>query len=224
MRISRRASLIIGLVVLSVGAGSGLAFASLGGDESHNLTGAELAGSYSTAPIVAPTALQRSSFGILRRPAREADVMPAEVRRVLDRDGELERKYGANLDLARSAPGPDNRGRVWLVPGQGQMCLFIPDTDGFGGTCQSTKAAQDGLLIVSLRGSIPQSAADTTAQSTTPGAMGAVVPDGVTSVQLTGSSSSRTVAVSDNVVTSAIGGFEHLSFNDAAGTHTIAIP
>ncbi len=64
---------------------------------------------------------QAAAFGILRRPQIETDLLPEDRwgRYRIGRIGQL----GFNLALARRARTP--LGNVWIIPGDGWICLSL---------------------------------------------------------------------------------------------------
>lgn len=68
--------------------------------------------------------------------------MPKEVEQAIASST----KYGRNAALARSIKTPYGTG--WVIPGDGYLCLAVPDplVEGFGTTCQTTaEAIQHGV-------------------------------------------------------------------------------
>lgn len=85
---------------------------------------------------------QAEGFAIFRRAPSGLDQPSAEARALLSGPSHT----GMNIDLARGYRGPDGTG--WVVPGNGSLCLVMPDpVDGFGVACEpTTKAKQVGLV------------------------------------------------------------------------------
>lgn len=92
---------------------------------------------------------QAAAFGILRRPQSDTDLLPEDRwdRYRMGRIGQL----GLSLALARRARTP--LGNVWVIPGDGWICLSLANSldssslDGGGMTASSTEHAIAGRLI-----------------------------------------------------------------------------
>jgi hypothetical protein len=156
-----------------------------------------------------------ADFAILRRPQMPGDAIasaPASAVAVaapsvgvsaqvgVTSSGVALMPAGVSLRLARSVAVPTSSlsaGRVWVLPGNGALCLRVVDPGGGDAVaCQTTDNAQAGMLVGSL-------------QPTLSGSGGAFVyglaPDGVNQVTVTGANgSSQTVAVNDNVYATTI--------------------
>ena len=87
---------------------------------------------------------QAAQFAVFERPRGADDAMPREARRQV---GDSTRS-GRNLDLSRAIDTVTGRG--WAVPGDGTICLVVPDpVDGFGIGCVPTEqAARQGAAVV----------------------------------------------------------------------------
>lgn len=90
----------------------------------------------------------RASFGVLRRPRRAADRLPAAGRRQLRPDPTVPDERGANPRFSRRATGQ----RIWVVPGRGTVCLVYIGGGMAGGGCASTEIARRGRLLRSVAG------------------------------------------------------------------------
>jgi hypothetical protein len=137
-------------------------------------------------PIAAVAADQASAFGVLRREQAPLDAFGGSA---------AQTPGGVNPQLARSvavATSSLSDGRVWIVPGNGVICLRIIDpAGGEGWTCAATSAARQGGLVGTL-----------VASPTGPGPafIEGLVPDGVTQVTVTDlDGDTETLPVSDNV-------------------------
>lgn len=85
------------------------------------------------------------SFAIFRD--RPATPMPADVAEQVGSP----RRYGRNPNLARKITTVTGDG--WVVPGDGWLCIAMPDpVDGFGTTCLPTQIAAARGLHVALSG------------------------------------------------------------------------
>jgi hypothetical protein len=133
---------------------------------------------------------QARRFAELRRSLVADDQIPADYRRRLDEWGNGERRWGANIDLARRV-GPG----TWLVPGDDFVCV-------------ATIAPRDGAVVFSC--ATPQDVDQGLLQPSSVDADGAgvitgVMSDGVESVTLVDrDGSSREVEVERNVYRAAI--------------------
>jgi hypothetical protein len=89
-----------------------------------------------------------SHFGVLRTPRRASDRLPPD-RRAYWRA--LKQKYGVRIAGARRALDL-NRGRVWLLPGAGFLCMDAEDKRArvTVGGCQPTWRARRGLVQLTV--------------------------------------------------------------------------
>jgi hypothetical protein len=86
------------------------------------------------------------SFSVLSVAARP---MPASIAKMVSRSRSA-RRYGLNTRLARPV---GSEGDAWVIPGQGELCLWITDpVDGGGIGCATTSQAAAGELSISLLG------------------------------------------------------------------------
>ncbi len=110
------------------------------------------------------SAQQSDSFGILRRPQRDDDLLPGGVTFVL---GGMGQRGGLNAELARRAATAV--GDIWVVPGNGHIAIVAG-----GATCSTTEiVAHNGLI---MWGSKREMRPNVVAHG--------VVPDGVAEVTL----------------------------------------
>jgi hypothetical protein len=101
----------------------------------------------SSSPVASVDADQASAFALLRRPA---DVAPVQVRQDIQR-APFYRAFGLNIELARSALTPASAIPVWVIPGDGFLCIWLKDpVDGAAVSCDSTATVLKNGLIVSL--------------------------------------------------------------------------
>jgi hypothetical protein len=137
---------------------------------------------------------QSSAFGILRRSQVDSDRIPEE-RREEYTNGMIGR-LGLNAALGRRAR--TDAGDVWVIPGNGFICLDV------GGMCCNTSevARTQGLV------------------TWTSARVHGLVPDGVEEVVLTATDgTTKTVRVNDNVYgTEMEGAFTSLRFAGPNGT------
>lgn len=91
---------------------------------------------------------QVEGFAVFARARTVRDEMPADAREQVGNST----KTGRNLNLSRAIDTPTGTG--WAVPGNGTVCLVMPDPiDGYGITCSDTALALAhglvGMLISS---------------------------------------------------------------------------
>jgi hypothetical protein len=143
---------------------------------------------------------QSSLFGILRRPQVDSDRIPEE-RRDECTSGMIGR-LGLNAALARCVR--TDAGDVWVVPGNGFICLDV------GGMCCKTSEVARAQGMVTW----------TSARSHDSTIVHGLVPDGVEEVVLTATDgTTKTVPVKDNVYgTEMEGVFTSLRFAGPNGT------
>lgn len=93
--------------------------------------------------------------------------------------------FGRNPDLARAIKTATGTG--WVIPGDGYLCIAVPDpVDGYGTTCATTADAVRHGLAITLWGDIPGAAAADTVlvadgQRVVNGTAAAPLDDGVAS-------------------------------------------
>lgn len=145
-----------------------------------------------TTPVRGIQADQASLLQALRRPRSVGDALPVSIRQTLAADDKFTRSYGGNVDLARRVSATAQKA-AWIIPGDGKLCVAIPDSTGFTLNCATPAEVRDGYLQPSLVG------------STGRGTLTGILPDGVSSVRLVNrDGSQRTVEVSDNFYAAAI--------------------
>lgn len=87
---------------------------------------------------------QAAEFVVFDRPRTSGDEMPREARRQVGNST----RTGRNLDLSRAIRTPTGRG--WAIPGDGTICIVVPDpVDGYGVGCVPTdQAARQGAWLI----------------------------------------------------------------------------
>jgi hypothetical protein len=98
------------------------------------LSGASGADATAQSPEEASPA---SSFALLRESATSAP--PAEVIAAAEHAPAL---FGLEPQAARQAPGTG----AWLIPGDGELCLAVEDSEGMGLSCSPLAEANAGHL------------------------------------------------------------------------------
>jgi hypothetical protein len=89
-----------------------------------------------SAAVEAPLS---SSFLLLREAANGEP--PVEVANAV---AHAPSSFGLDLGAARRAGGSG----VWLIPGEGELCLATEDPEGLGMSCASASAAENGGLAL----------------------------------------------------------------------------
>lgn len=94
------------------------------------------------APIGAVQPEQAETLRVLRRPQRADDALPADALAAAGPN-----RFGRNPELARAVRTATGTG--WVVPGDGTVCLVVPDpVDGYATSCAPTGVvATDGLTV-----------------------------------------------------------------------------
>lgn len=94
------------------------------------------------APIGAVQPDQAQALTVLRRDVRAGDALPADALAAAGPG-----RFGRNPDLARAVRTTTGIG--WVVPGDGVVCLVVPDpVDGYGTSCAPTAVVvADGLTV-----------------------------------------------------------------------------
>lgn len=160
-------------------------------------------------PIARLQAQQEQNFPVFARERRPADEMPPLASNMLG-EAELTRK---NTALARAFESPTGTG--WVIPGDGMICLALPDSVlGYGVSCApSERAAAHGLVLVMAEGGAP--AAQTVA---------VLLPEG--SHASTGRQSVRTrlEANDDGIAITRLGGDNEVRVVTPRGRRTYPMP
>lgn len=118
-----------------------------------------------------------NNFALFR--AQGATPMPADLAKALGSPT----KFGRNAALARKITTPSGTG--WVIPGDGFICLAVPDpVDGYGESCTATDVVVKQGLWVGLRGDGPDAKSLDTV----------LVPDGKVAVVDSGSGQSTLAA------------------------------
>jgi hypothetical protein len=163
------------------------------------------------SPVQSADDNQRRSFGILRRTRTSKDELTGEGARIVATGAQP--AVAANPDLSQNALTTPSGATVWVVPGNGSLCLVSSaGTD----MCNTTEAGQAGYVAgvepVGLSGYRVQGMA----------------PDGVTSttLELADGTTQRT-DVQANVYAFEIPGdgsdIRAVSWSDANGVHRIPL-
>ena len=162
------------------------------------------------APVSAAQSDQTSSFGVLRGAQAPVDAFA----------GSAQPAGGANPQLARSVAVPTSAlstGRVWVVPGNGVLCLRVIDpAGGEGWTCSTTAAARAGGLVGTIAHSLDGGG---------PVFAFGLVPDGVGKVTIDGpGGAATTLSVSNNVYATTVAATPVSVRFSAAGGEVATVP
>jgi hypothetical protein len=162
---------------------------------------------------------QAAAFAVMRGPARAKDLAPAAASRFVAAG--LAKRYGVNSALARHGASAGAAGDVYLISGNGVLCLITVLTPGTGGGCVEDDAAAVGHLV------------GTDSWQTAVGApehvvVSGAVPDGIDTVTIkTADGATTDVAVQDNAYAHELIGKvpDTVSWKAADGsTHSEPIP
>jgi hypothetical protein len=150
--------IVAAAVVVALGAG---AMAADGGPQPGPRAALDLSRTVALAERVVPD--QAAAFAVLRGARRQTDEIPAATRALIG-DSHVS---GRNTTLSRAIETRDGTG--WVVPGNGTICLAVPDSvDGVGVTCSNTDfVAAYGMPLLSIAAARPDAVELT-----------ALVPDG----------------------------------------------
>lgn len=210
---TKRTKLTTSLALLAVIATATIYWAASSGASSgittpqnSNNPAAQAAAAQQSPAAVIPTteADQSAQFSVL---SSSGPTFPATLATMVNR-GAMKAQYGLNVALAH--PVGANSG-AWLIPGNGQLCLWITNAGGRSGgtTCATTAAAAAGELAISRM-----------SQAGVQHVVG-VVPDGTTSVSIEGQSlpieHNGWEAVTGSQPTTA-------TITTASGTKTVEVP
>jgi hypothetical protein len=165
-------------------------------------------------PMAQSVSDDQLAFAVLRRARTATDVMPGSVAAQVGNPS----VGGKNVALARAISTP--AGTAWVIPGNGSICLAVPDpaspasTPLFGVTCNSTDyAVQHGLTILMLD------------PRTETGITTIVTPDraGVSIAKATGAASPLALD-RDGVASSAVTAGDVVSVRTARGSAVLPVP
>jgi hypothetical protein len=148
---------------------------------------------------------QTTAFAVLDRGRRAGDAPSAAVRDQLGGGS-----FGRNLELSRAIDTPSGKG--WVVPGNGVICLVIPDPiDGFGATCNDTQTARRTGLLGMLSGPSTNGRVQVTL----------VTPKGSSARDASG----RSLPIdADGILKATAGHGSHIDLRTDAGVHRIEMP
>lgn len=170
-------------------------------------------GSWVTSERPLARAVQPDQANALRVFARSRgphDAMPAGARSLIGNSVHS----GRNVELSRRVSTPSGAG--WAIPGNGTVCLAVPDAvDGFGVSCAETSQARKrGVAVIAISPDAPQ-AAKLTMLSPTGSDVTAEMADG----------STRELSADDEgVVSVTLTGATSVTVSSATGTTRMTIP
>lgn len=90
---------------------------------------------------------QLSNFAVLRKSDNLAGPLPGALGRMVRSAGT---HFALLPDQARAITAADGT-LAWVIPGSGALCVAAEDADGYGLSCDATKAAIGGRLSVIQR-------------------------------------------------------------------------
>lgn len=163
------------------------------------------------SPVASADAAQRRAFGILRRTRSSGDALTGEGARVVAMGAQS--AVAANPSLSQDALTTPSGTTLWVVPGDGAVCLV---SSAGSDMCNTTEQAQAGYVAgvepVGLSGYRVQG----------------MVPDGVTGTTLElADGSTRRTDVTANVYAFEIPGdgldIRAVSWSDEDGVHRIPL-
>jgi hypothetical protein len=156
---------------------------------------------------------QQSNFAVL---SANTSPIPATIAKFIARSRSAQH-YGLNTTLARPI---GSQGDAWVIPGQGELCLWITDpVDGGGIGCATTSQAIAGELSISLLSA---------GTSPTDHIVG-LLPNGVTSLTLSDTTTDATThpsitAAPNSWETTIPDGHHQITFDIDLTQHTISAP
>ncbi len=153
---------------------------------------------------------QSEHFAVFRRARTAADAVPAAAKAGVGDS----RASGRNLALSRAIQTPTGRGMV--SPGNGTICLSVPDpVDGYGVTCGETdRVVAKGLALMMISPERPSVAQVTL-----------LLPDGATAKSV--ARDSRTTDLrpdADGIVATEVATGSSITVDSANGTRAFAVP
>jgi hypothetical protein len=155
-------------------------------------------------------AAQSEHFAVFRRARTAADAVPPAAKAAVGDS----RASGRNLALSRAIRTPTGRGLV--SPGDGTICLSVPDpVDGYGVTCGETvQVVKKGLALMMISPERPDVAQVTL-----------LLPDGATAENV--ARASRTTALrpdADGIVATEVATGGSITVDSASGSRTLTVP
>jgi len=153
---------------------------------------------------------QAAGFALFARARVARDEMPLGAKEQVGNST----RSGRNVDLSRAISTPTGTG--WAVPGNGTVCLVVPDpVDGYGITCTETEhALKHGLVAMLIRPEKP-GLAYVTMISPRKSSVTATLPDGRAQVL---------EPDADGVVNAALAGQTEISVRTSSGSRRIGTP
>jgi hypothetical protein len=180
LRIPHRTLLIVCTAAALIAAGA-VAVAQQTGDTTQS----RLATSAAVTPK-ATSSTESSAFGVL---ASSGAAVPDAVTDAFSKSPQYDGAFAPNPALAKALPqtNPYTNTSAWLVPGDDGLCLYVPDTEGAGITCNTLDEAKGGKLHLVLT------------PFGDPAYVVGVVPDGTTAVTaIFADGSEKALEVRDN--------------------------
>jgi hypothetical protein len=182
-----RPRLLLGVLAGFIGA-LALAAAALAVGDGAPLTGGGGAGE-TKQPVASVPGDLESSFGVFRRPRGAHDVLPRSAAAFPATEPS---PTGENTRYSRRAATLPAGGALYVVPGDGAVCVFLAAAPGGSGGCGPTGRAIRGEWTHASAGSaVGLGAGDQVIYG--------LSPDGVDNVRVDVDGNRRTVVVEDNV-------------------------
>lgn len=153
---------------------------------------------------------QRSGFAVLARPRTTRDTMPADARAQVGNGPQT----GRNVDLSRVVTTLTGTG--WVIPGNGTVCLAVPDpVDGYGLACDKTEDALSRGVVSMMISSKTPDVARVTLLAPANSSVSVTTADG----------QQKPLGVdASGVISATLTGAKQISVSTAAGTKNIVMP
>ena len=160
--------------------------------------------------ISAVDAPARAVFSVL---GSDPEAMPESVTRWVMED-DFYAKFGLNVQLAQGVLTAASSQPVWILPGNGYICLWMADPIDAGGlVCDTTENAIAGRLVFTQF-----RPGDTTSHVV------ALVPNGVTSASATSDSGTHPISLESNLASVTGSDVSRVSYEDGGREVLIDTP
>ena len=162
------------------------------------------------AAVPAVQSDQTATFSALKAASGQ---VPDQVRRWIT-ESDFYGKFGLNVSLARGRLTTASSQPVWIIPGNGYLCLWMADPADAGGlVCETTEEAAAGQLVFTqLRPGEPTKT------------VVALVPDDVSQVEFVSDHRSQAVSVDGNLAASSREAPGQLQYKAPFGDVTVPLP
>jgi hypothetical protein len=144
IRLSNRATMVAGILLVALGCAAVWQWGVGSGEAASASGGAATAGKVAHPAQV--SSAQKAAFGVLRATkARAAETLPSDVEHALDVTAAHLPIVPSQVRALVTADGT----KLWLVPGDGELCVAAEDSAGLGLVCAKEKQAlTDGVALV----------------------------------------------------------------------------